>query len=517
MTTLSTPQIAAQIPRTTAVVATLAGLAAWLVFAAHHLVLSHYDAKAHLVVARRVIDSLTPGWDQIGAVWLPLPHLINMLPVQVDLLYRTGAFASWVSAACLGITGWAAARLVMSVTGSTSGAVVCGALLVLNPNLLYLHATPMTEPMAIAASFLVVLWLYEWVTTTELPGCVGGKLGWVLAAAAWTRYEAWLVAAAAIVAAAYALWRRGLAAPTVAALTMRLAAWPAAAIILFLIHSKVTTDTWFVSGGFYEVDAYYHGLVWRSIVAVWWGTHQLSGYVIETVAVATAFVLLRHAVRPGGSAAVFAARNPPYAPSTAAWAIPVALAAAAALPAYAFFEGHPYRVRYMVPLAAACTVFAGIGVGLASRRGSPVVGPALAVLLVGSSVIESPPWDLEEPLIAEARWDAPRSLERRHVTTCLAEDYGGERVFASMASLAHYMQELSKEGFAIADFVHEGNGPLWLDGLEHGAARQAGWMLTEEQSEGGDILAQRIRQDSDFARGMSRVCEGGGVALYQRR
>jgi hypothetical protein len=85
-----------------------------------------------------------------------------------------------------------------------------------------------------------------------------------------------------------------------------------------------------------------------------------------------------------------------------------------------------------------------------------------------------------------------------------------------MGSLAHYMQELSGEGLDIADFVHEGNGPLWLDGLRDGAARQAGWMLAEEQSEGGDALTRRIREQPHFARGMTRVCEGGGIALYRR-
>ncbi len=29
--------------------------------------LSHYDARGHLIVARRVLDSITPGWQQIGA------------------------------------------------------------------------------------------------------------------------------------------------------------------------------------------------------------------------------------------------------------------------------------------------------------------------------------------------------------------------------------------------------------------------------------------------------------------
>ena len=60
------------------------------------LTLSHYDARGHLIVSRRVIDSITPGWQQIGAVWLPLPHLLNMIPVQLDFFYRTGASGVWV-------------------------------------------------------------------------------------------------------------------------------------------------------------------------------------------------------------------------------------------------------------------------------------------------------------------------------------------------------------------------------------------------------------------------------------
>ena len=41
-------------------------------------------------------------------------------------------------------------------------------------------------------------------------------------------------------------------------------------------------------------------------------------------------------------------------------------------------------------------------------------------------------------------------------------------------------------------------------------------MLVDEHDEGGDVLAQRIRRDASFTRGMTRVCEGGGVALYRR-
>jgi hypothetical protein len=105
---------------------------------------------------------------------------------------------------------------------------------------------------------------------------------------------------------------------------------------------------------------------------------------------------------------------------------------------------------------------------------------------------------------------------RRAVTECLKDRYAGEKILASMGSLAHYMQDLSRDGFVIADFIHEGNGVMWDQAMKTGAAAHAGWMLVEEQSEGGDVLERRIRRDPSFARGMQRICEGGGVVLYER-
>jgi hypothetical protein len=66
-------------------------------------------------------------------VWLPLPHLINVLPAQVDLFYRTGLFASLVSVLCLGLSVWAVARLVVAITGSRAGATVRGAVARVEP------------------------------------------------------------------------------------------------------------------------------------------------------------------------------------------------------------------------------------------------------------------------------------------------------------------------------------------------------------------------------------------------
>ena len=475
------------------------------------LTLSHYDAKAHLVVARRVIDNLTPGWQQIGAVWLPLPHLINLLPTQIDFFYRTGIFASAVSVACLAITVWASARLILHATGSAVGAITAASLFALNPNLLYLHATPMTEPLLIAVTFVMVLWLYEWLSGDH-DRRVPRKLDVILFLAAWTRYEAWLVIAAALVLAAVVQLRQG-AWPersrwqrlqTAVRATVRLALAPAIAVLLFLVDSRITVGAWFVSSGFFVPDPTYEGLIARSALAIWWGTHQLSGYVIETIALAAAAVVLL--------------RGQPLI-------VAVSVFATAALPFSAFVAGHPFRIRYMIPLVAACALFGGLAVGLAeaiASRGPDKVRVTTAALLIAvtlilSTVIESPPWSgRRAPLIEEAEWDVPVSIERRAVTACLAPAYHDEKVLASMGSLAHFMQELSAQGFALADFVNEGNGTLWDIAMSTGPAPYAGWMLVEEHAEGGDVLAQRIRRDPSFARGMVRMCEGGGVALYRR-
>jgi len=132
--------------RALGVVAALLGTVAAAVYWSAGLSLSHYDAKAHLVVARRILDSLTPSWEQIGAVWLPLPHVLNALPVQIDWMYQTGASAILISVVSFALTVASLSALVMRVTGSPWGAGLAAALFATNPNVLYLQSTPMTEP-----------------------------------------------------------------------------------------------------------------------------------------------------------------------------------------------------------------------------------------------------------------------------------------------------------------------------------------------------------------------------------
>ncbi len=85
----------------------------------------------------------------------------------------------------------------------------------------------------------------------------------------------------------------------------------------------------------------------------------------------------------------------------------------------------------------------------------------------------------------------------------------------SMGSLAHYMHDLSREGFAIHDFLHEGNGEVWTAAMQYGPRGYVTWVAIEERAEGGDAVYQRSQAYAGFLRGFERVAEGGGVALYR--
>ena len=52
----------------------------------------------------------------------------------------------------------------------------------------------------------------------------------------------------------------------------------------------------------------------------------------------------------------------------AASLVVLALVALMALPAYAFFSGHPFRMRYMVAPSVGAAVFAGIALGMLKGR-----------------------------------------------------------------------------------------------------------------------------------------------------
>jgi Dolichyl-phosphate-mannose-protein mannosyltransferase len=156
----------------------------------HDYIVSYGDAESHLNIAKRTIDSLTPGFAQLGGIWLPLPHILLIPFVYFDFLWRTGLAGSIISGIAFVISSLYVYKLAHLLTHNTSAAIFTALVFMSNPNILYLQSTPMTElPLIvffILSSYFFIRFLLD-----------DTKLLMLIAAAAFgfcaslSRYDGW--------------------------------------------------------------------------------------------------------------------------------------------------------------------------------------------------------------------------------------------------------------------------------------------------------------------------------------
>ncbi len=193
-----------------------ASLLALLYCYRHGQLLLYGDAVAHISIARRVFDSMKPSLLHLGTVWLPLPHLLILPFVVPDEWWQTGVGGSIPSmlayvAATVGVFRLVRAR------GSRPAAWLAAAAFALNPNLLYLQATAMTEPLYLALFVWAIVYLDDFVRERRPDPARAARAlrrcALLLAAAMLTRYDAWFVTCVAgLVVTALALGPGALAA-----------------------------------------------------------------------------------------------------------------------------------------------------------------------------------------------------------------------------------------------------------------------------------------------------------------
>jgi 4-amino-4-deoxy-L-arabinose transferase-like glycosyltransferase len=149
------------------------------------------DAECHLDIARKIVDSQTPGYAQIGTVWLPLTHWAMLPFVRRDDLWHNGIAGSIPFAFFFTIGGCFLFAAVRRIFQSTPAAVTATALCALNPNLLYIQATPMTEGMFFGC-FAALLYFTVRFRETQAWWAVAGA-GIALCLGTLTRYDGWFL------------------------------------------------------------------------------------------------------------------------------------------------------------------------------------------------------------------------------------------------------------------------------------------------------------------------------------
>jgi hypothetical protein len=457
-------------------------VAAFAVLQATGAATANYDARSHLVVARRIFDSLTPGWAQHGVLWLPLPHLLALPLVVPDALYHSGLGVALLSLAATLAADVHVWRLARRLCGDDDLAVALATLTFgLNPNVVYAAATALSEPLLLywlaAAADALATW-HASAAPARRPVLLAAA-GGAAALACATRYEAWPFLPAA------ALWVAWVGRPRDAA---RFAVAGALGPLAVLLH------TWVVAGDPLAFRVLAAGEnpgrgIWQA--ALWAWTRGLLYYTgIPLVAL---FLL----------AAVDAARA---VRRRAALGVAFLLLLPGAMPAAFYLSGHLFRFRYALVAAPAVALFCGWA---AVRQ--PRLALAAAALHLAWLVYPLYPW-YRSSLYLESNWHLEAEPERGVAAALLRARHDGRRVLASMAALAPLLWE---SRLPLADVVHEGNGALRDAALASPRAAGIGWIVLDRAPGAKDPFAAAADRTPRFFDGFALVFAERGLEIWR--
>lgn len=168
-----------------------AAVTAWAYLSGY--ILAYGDAESHVNIAKRVVDGMTPGFGQLGGVWLPLQHILMIPFVANDFMWRTGLGGSLVSMVSYVIGAVYVYKLANLLLQKRWVVYVVTAIFMLNPNVLYMQAIPMSETLLLTLLVASTYYFVRWVGTQGA--------GYLILAAALAfagslvRYDAWFLIA----------------------------------------------------------------------------------------------------------------------------------------------------------------------------------------------------------------------------------------------------------------------------------------------------------------------------------
>lgn len=109
--------------------------------------LLYADAISRLDISRKVIDNISPGFAQLGNVWLPLPQILMLPFIWNTYLWHSGIAGSIMSMSSFIIGGIYIYKSAKLITNSYLGSILATSIYALNINLLYLQSTAMSEAL----------------------------------------------------------------------------------------------------------------------------------------------------------------------------------------------------------------------------------------------------------------------------------------------------------------------------------------------------------------------------------
>jgi hypothetical protein len=527
-----------KIPRFVLLAGLLIGLAFFIYYYMHQLTLAHYDAKAHMLVARRIVDSLQPGYAQMGVNWPPLIHLVYLPFIIFDSQYRSGLLPSLISVCSFALSGWLVYRISYRMTGSVFAGVFAAAVLFANPNLEYLQSCPLTEPLFMFLFLMAIDRLILWRESDH------STLPWQ--AAVWTslsvlcRYEGWLLIGGILLLLLFDGWTKYIP---------RRKAIQSGGVFLSVFGIPMAAHFgciyWLLGDNFFNRVAAGHPNPYftynRPVLSVVYHLAELSqmAAIIPLLLAAIGLLLVLFQCKE------FKRRLP----LILLW-LPMLINIAA------LYWGLVYRLRYSVLLLPAVAIFGSLVTASKSARsrallflvtvvmvlpwlswysarenpGCLVPGPGNLTLMAAGLVLfiiaRVKSWEswallalcvLGMQLPPLAREDRPMMVEtmehefiepdRQTILQYLRNNYDGRKILIDMGKQAPLVYD---SGLPVKEFVYnEGGDMRWHQALEN-PERQVGWLCSET----GDAIWEYMQVDPHWAGAYALAVKTKYLSLY---
>jgi hypothetical protein len=477
------------------------------------------DGLAHMEGARRIFDSVTPGYQEIGSVWLPLYHLICAPLATNDFLWRTGLAGGIVSSTAFALTAYFLFRLGAELNRNIAAGLLAVAGVLLCPSVLYLASTPLTEPLALLWAVLVAYLLFRYSQSGSWKSLAGAGLAGLMGTL--TRYDGWNVLpfAALLVLLIYPYpWRQRILRAVVFAALM------GSGPVLWLVHNayRYQNPLEFYNGRGSAMDIYAHQLATTAFPYPTDGNLLLSArYYMEDLKLVIGVWALELAVlgmvawcirlresRRSAVAALFIVPLPFYIQAMAHAAVPLYVPT--------LFPYTNYNLRYGAAMIAAVALFPSFILSPRLERRLRIVLLIIFVALLGGQFARMTARGIRElAVVREGIRNTPcRKQRQRAIIQYLRANYDGKRVLVASGNWPCVMPEL---GIYFRNTLSSRNRKYWSQ-VRTEPAKWVQWIICGD----GDEIDSLMRSYPQGFTNFEIVDEGtfpreGSFKIYRLR
>jgi len=490
----------------------------WYFFQTHQIVL-YGDTYAHMLITRRVFDNATPGLAQLGGVWLPLPHLMMLPFIWNDYLWRTGLAGSIPSMVCYMIATVYLFLAARRLTNDSRASFVGTLLFALNPNVLYLQTTALSEIVLIATLTSASYYFLAWAQEDKLNALILAAVATFLATMA--RYDGWFLFLAFLVLIGLIGMIKRQRWAQIEGNLIVFSIMGGLGIVLWLAWCYIIfgDPLYFQRGPFSSqaqqkalIDAHvlftYHDL-WQSIRYYTIDSILNVGvalFVLGIIAVAV-FVFRRRQWSEMLAALVFLVPFAFYVLSL--YTGQAALYVPGAVPPD--LEHQIYNARYGVEVVAPLALFlATLASSMSLRR--RLLGFLGHIVIVGVIIVQTV-LTASGGIVSLQDGQFGLSCAHSHsIIIFLAQHYEGGRILEDLYDTK--IDALNPEaGIDFKNIVYEGSGRLWQQSLRDPAS-MVNWIIVNPADQ-HDLVAQRLTPafNAQFTRDIE---EANGLSLFHR-